>query len=67
MTNPDKLAADPYGDTKIYHMASKFSSLRHMRPLCSPKRALDMKYNVWTIREEVVTCPKCLKLLTKQD
>lgn len=54
---------DPYRDHKKYHMGHLFgpgvvSALCFKRP-----RAIILKYALWTITPDAVTCKKCLRLL----
>jgi hypothetical protein len=54
---------DPYRDCKIYHKAALFgtagvSALCFRRP-----RAIDLTRALWTINDDAVTCPKCLRLM----
>lgn len=52
---------------KIYHKFDKVSAFGAVSALCFPiPRSIDLKKELWTIRDEAVTCPKCLKILAFQ-
>ncbi len=52
---------DPYHDSKVYHKAHLWSKNGHVSPLCAKKpRALNLSRELWTIRDEAVTCKRCL-------
>ncbi len=55
---------DPYHDEKKYHMADLFAPNGDVSALCFARpRAINLKVALWTLREEDVTCKKCLRLL----
>lgn len=55
---------DPYHDHKKYHKANKFASGGRVSALCFNRpRAINLSRALWTIRDEAVTCEKCLRLL----
>lgn len=46
---------------RIYHRAAKTRADGAVSALCfNPPRAIDMKRSTWTLRDEAVTCLKCL-------
>lgn len=46
---------------KVYHRASKIAPNGDVSALCFARpRAIDLSKALWTIRDEAVTCPKCL-------
>lgn len=50
---------------KIVHKAKLVSDKGDVSPLCAKKpRKVNMNKENWTLRNEAVTCPKCLKELT---
>ena len=58
-------ASNPYA--KPYHMADKISG-RGVSPLCAKTpRAINLKRASWTLREEAVTCAKCLALIRERS
>lgn len=49
---------------KIRHKAGKVSQRGDVSAICFPiPRAINLKKESWTIRDDAVTCPKCLKIL----
>lgn len=55
---------DPYNDVKVYHRARFVNSRGGVSPLCAKTpKALNLKRELWTNRDEAVTCPKCLLLI----
>ncbi len=52
----------------MYHKAALFNSKTGgVMALCFKKpRSIDLNKSSWTICDEAVTCPKCLKLLMKE-
>lgn len=50
---------------KVYHFAALFSEKGGASALCYVRpRAINLKAGQsWTIREEAVTCPKCIKAI----
>ena len=55
---------DPYRDRKKYHMAYKFGSHGQTSALCFKTiRAINLKYALWTVVRNRVTCKKCLREL----
>ena len=62
------MAADPTNRRvprqRTYHRAAKIREDGSVSALCfkSP-RAIDMRRATWTIRDEAVTCPRCLEAL----
>lgn len=54
--------------TKIYHLAKLISDRGYVSPLCSKRpRKLNLRKELWTIRHEAVTCPKCLVIIKKHS
>lgn len=54
-------ADDPYGDNKVYHKVAFVRPDGAVSPLCAKKpRALNLRRELWTLRWEAVTCPRCL-------
>lgn len=52
---------DPYHDRKVYHFAHLFSGKGAVSPLCAEvPRRLRLRRELWTIREDAVTCKRCL-------
>jgi hypothetical protein len=63
MTRP-KRKTDPYGDAKFYHRAHLMDDRGNVSALCFKfPRAISGRRASWTIRDEAVTCPKCLTVL----
>ena len=61
---------DPYHDRKPYHMAHLMSSdgKASVSPLCAKTpRRLNLRRELWTLREEAVTCPRCRALLPERE
>lgn len=57
---------DPYRDRKKYHMAHLMSE-KGVSALCFTRpRPINLSVALWTIREEAVTCSKCLALIAKK-
>ena len=51
---------DPYHDIKIYHKAGKTNANGDVSALCFPiPHAINLKRELWTLRDESVTCKKC--------
>lgn len=51
---------------KKYHKASKVNQHGGVSALCIVKtRSIDLCKASWTIRDEAVTCKKCLELMIK--
>lgn len=51
---------------KKYHFASKVNQHGGVSALCYSKpRSICLSNASWTIREEAVTCKKCLRLMSK--
>jgi hypothetical protein len=49
---------------KVMHLAKMVRCDGAVSPLCAKKpRALDLRISTWTIRENAVTCKKCLEKL----
>ncbi len=61
-----KSPGDPYRDNKKYHKAALFGPGGRVSALCfrSP-RAINLNLALWTICDEAVTCPKCLREMAK--
>ena len=58
------LIEGPEERPKPYHRANELSSSGEVSALCFKQpRAIDLSKSLWTIRDEAVTCPKCLKLI----
>lgn len=54
-------------DMKPYHKAARINQSGGVSALCFKKpRAIDLSRALWTIRDEVVTCKKCLAILGKK-
>ena len=65
MRNYGATKDDPYGDNRPYHMAAKIRADGRVSPLCAdPPRALHLRAR-WTIRQDAVTCKRCLAALSK--
>lgn len=61
-----KSVDDPYRDHKKYHRASLVNERGGVSALCFKRpRSINLSHALWTIRDEAVTCPKCLRALTK--
>ena len=59
------MSEDPYRDKKRYHKAHLIGAAGQVSALCfKHPRAIDLQRASWTIRDDAVTCPKCLRLLT---
>lgn len=58
-------ADDPYHDRKVYHKADLINKRTGaVSALCFAKpRSINLEVAAWTIRDEAVTCPKCLEML----
>ncbi len=56
---------DPYGDRpKKYHKAARFGGGGRVSALCSRRpRAINLTKASWTLRDEAVTCKKCLAIM----
>lgn len=53
---------------KIYHRASKINENGEVSALCFVKpRAINLFKASWTMRDEVVTCKKCLSILRNKS
>lgn len=49
---------------KIYHRAKLISVNGNVSPLCAKTpRKLNLAKELWTIRDEAVTCQKCLAII----
>lgn len=49
---------------KLYHRASKIHDDGKVSALCFARpRPIDLSRASWTIRDEAVTCPRCLRLM----
>lgn len=49
---------------KIIHRANKINANGDVSALCYSKpRKINLAISIWTIRDDAVTCPKCLALL----
>lgn len=59
---------DPHGVGRLYHRADKINPSGAISALCYPTpRAIPTTgRETWTLRDEAVTCPKCLKILAKR-
>lgn len=52
---------------KVYHKAHLMSE-RGVSALCFKQpRSIDLKRALWTLRDEAVTCAKCLKVMRQQN
>lgn len=59
---------DPYHDHKLYHLAHLMSPGGRVSPLCAGRpRPLDLTRELWTLRPEAVTCPKCLEKIQERN
>lgn len=57
---------DPYRDRKKYHKAALFRQDGSVSALCFRRpRAIDLRYALWTIDDNAVTCGECLRALMK--
>lgn len=57
---------DPYRDKKLYHKADKIHPVTaKVSALCFavPRPIPNRRGISWTLRDEAVNCPKCLRLL----
>lgn len=54
---------DPYNDVKPSHKAAKLNERGQASALCYPIPRPIPDSERWTIRDEAVTCKKCLKIL----
>ncbi|HEV2674177.1 MAG TPA: hypothetical protein VGV37_06505 [Aliidongia sp.] len=55
---------------RIYHRAKGIREDGAVSALCfTSPRAINMKVATWTIRDEAVTCPRCLEIIgqSKRD
>lgn len=53
---------------KIYHRAKLISNNGDVSPLCAKiPRKLDLAKELWTNRDEAVTCPKCLEIIRNRN
>ncbi len=51
----------PAPKAKVYHRADKIAPNGDVSALCYQRpRPIDLRKASWTIRDEGVTCPKCL-------
>ena len=58
---------DPYRDRKKYHKARLVSTAGGVSALCFERpRAINLEHARWTLLDEAVTCPKCLRILKKE-
>lgn len=61
------MRADPYHDRKIYHMADKVNGKGGVSALCFGRlQAINLRVVGWVTREDAVTCPKCLKIISQR-
>lgn len=45
---------------KVYHRAAKMDKKGRVSALCFPvPQAINLKKELWTLRDEAVTCEKC--------
>lgn len=59
---------DPYHDIKKVHKAHLMSKRGGVSPLCAETpRAIRLSRETWTLRDEDVTCEKCLAALGVPD
>lgn len=64
MTTLSELGYEP----KIYHRAKLISSKGDVSPLCAKKpRKLNLAKELWTNRDEAVTCPKCIEIINSRS
>ncbi len=55
---------DPYHDIRPYHKAHLVSAKGDVSPLCAARpRKIDLRRELWTLRDEAVTCKRCLAAL----
>lgn len=53
---------------KIYHKAKHMTADGLVSPLCAKRpKALDLAKELWTLRDEAVTCKKCKALLSRSE
>lgn len=58
---------DPYHDDKKYHKAHLMDPNGNVSPLCAAKpRKINLDRECWTMRDEAVTCKKCLAMLSEK-
>jgi hypothetical protein len=51
---------------KVYHKAKMVAPDGSVSPLCAgTPRALDLSKELWTLRDDAVTCKKCLAMLSR--
>ncbi len=63
---PRELILGTPPQVRIIHRAAKINSSGDVSALCfSRPRAIDMKRASWVLRDETVTCPRCLSLIAK--
>jgi hypothetical protein len=58
-----KSVNDPYNDKKTYHKAAKINDIGQASALCYSIPKAIPNTETWTLRNEAVTCKKCLKHL----
>ncbi len=51
-------------DARVYHKAAKLNSHSQVSALCYPTPRAIPKSEQWTIRNEAVTCKKCIKKIS---
>ena len=52
---------------KLYHKANLVAKNGDVSPLCAKTpRAINLKISSWTLCDEYVTCPKCIKKLKEK-
>ena len=56
---------NPYA--KIYHRAELISNNGDVSPLCAKTpHKINLAKELWTNRDEAVTCPKCLRIINSK-
>lgn len=54
--------------SKPIHRAKHMTGDGRVSPLCATiPRAINLKIATWTLRDDAVTCPKCLKRLASSN
>lgn len=58
------MSKDPYHDHKIYHKAKYIGQDGSVSALCFKKpHPINLKRQTWTLRDEAVTCKKCIAIM----
>lgn len=49
---------------RVYHRGKKVNARGQVSALCfDPPRAINLEQEIWTLSDEAVTCPSCLKAM----